>query len=274
MANDSQNKMSEFPPDHNQDGDHADRIEKLEALLEATQAKIDERLGEISMRLGLGAAKPPDPMHASQWDMPLNWHFVHLSESLHTLRNSSHVLVGRIEELSSKLDTNAGIGRENHKAITDLVESSRLIAISARRIEETFPVVVRDQPLLMRNIWWLDTNPTEIWLILYSGGEAMVFAMGGDLLIRSAMYQSMSTLITSNNIWGLICGFLSFLGMSAFASRKKWARTAIAFANVVYFGTTGFLTLWNAASVLGWLPHILAGVFAFWVLGRGPSRAI
>lgn len=163
--------------------------------------------------------RPEDPEKAQRWETPLYWHISALRDSMHALRNHTQSLSGLIEQFGRKLDRNAQISLENRDAIARLTEISRKIEASAAQIERAAGVVVREKPLLMRNLYWLDTNPVEIGLILYTAGEAMIFLIESEALLRSAMFRAMSMICGSPGLWGIGCGLLSLGAAIAFASR-------------------------------------------------------
>lgn len=237
-------------------------------------AAIERQISEIAARMGYDSPPDDDPVRARRWDAPLWWHLSNLSDHLHALRNFIHVLSGLLASLSGKLDRNASISEENSRSISRLVEISRKIEASSLKIEREVGYVARDQPLLLRDIYWLDTNTVEIGLILYTAGEAMVFLIESDALLRSAMFRSISVMCDSPVVWGLGVGLLSLGSALAFGSRRRDARLVAVFLNAIFFCVTGIIPLFLAGGILGWLPHLLAGFGAIWVLSRGPSSSI
>jgi hypothetical protein len=237
-------------------------------------AVIQAQLRDIAERLGHGTDPPDDPIEASSWSMPLNWHALHLGKSIHILRNAVQVLIGIIEQFGDRLDRNANLSQENAQSIAHLTEISRTIEDSARRIEETVGVAIPDQPLFMRDLYRIDTNATEIMLCLATGCEAAVFFAGSEVLLRSALFDAIDEISNKPAIWGLCCTFLFVGSAGAFLSRRRNLRMIAAFWNAIYFGITGGAILLLSPGALGWIFHIIACGLAFWVLARGPARAV
>lgn len=231
-----------------------------------------DRVNEISERLGVSGPRPDDPLKASRWDTPIFWHISELRDSLHSLRNFTQVLTGLIEQVGRKLDRNASISSENFQAISKLTD---IISASSRRIEDSIGAVVRDQPLLMRDLPWVDTNATEVHLTLLMGGEALLFLAGGSRVLNSAMFSSVSYISSVPQFWGLTCMAMAGIGFAGFISRRRRIRLASLFIDGVYLIATGILSLLYAGPVLGlWLPHLIYGATCAWIIFRGPSSAI
>jgi hypothetical protein len=233
----------------------------------------EAQLREILARLGYESDRPADPVKARRWDMPLLWHISDLRDALHALNNQLHILVNLIDRLFAKLDDNARLSQGNAEAIAKVTEISRKICDSAEHIEHTIGVIRNEHPMLMRELYWLDTNPVEIGLIVYTAGEAMVFFNASPGLLTSAMFASLSALCQNPIIWGGICGAISVASVISFISRRHTFRIATAFLNFVYFGITGAVPIALAGGIMGWLPHIIFAAGAAWVLSRGPSHA-
>lgn len=237
-------------------------------------ALIHAQLRDIAERLGHGTEPPDDPIEASRWGMPLNWHVVNLGKSIHTLRNAVQVLIGIIEQFGTRLDRNANLSEGNAQSIARLTEISRTIEDSARRIEETVGSAVPEKPLFMRELYRIDTNATEIMLFLATGCEAAVFFAGSETLLRSALFDAINDISNKPALWGICCAALFVGSTGSFFSRRRNLRMIAAFWNTLYFGITGGAILLLSPGAMGWIFHILACGFAFWVLARGPARAI
>lgn len=192
---------------------------------------------------------------------------------MHSLRNSMHVLMNQIDQLGGKLDRNAGLSRDNAHSLEDLIAFSADLKSTASKIEEMLGDVVREKPLLMRDLHRVDTNATELTLATILLCESVVFSAGSEILLRSALFASISAISDKPILWGFICGVLGFSALAAFFNRSRRYRTFVMALNTVYFGVTGFLTMALQPGVLGWVYHVVACLLAFWVFVRGPSRA-
>lgn len=234
-------------------------------------SRIEEGLKKLT---GGQVDRPDDPERARRWDMPLYMHVLDLRETMHRLANLAQVFSGQMELLGSKLDRNAEISADNRKAIHVVTEISRQIAVSAARIEQVANVVVKEDPLLMRDLFWVDTNAVEVLLTLYLAGEAAIYLNQSEMLLRSAMFRAMATMSSSPAVWGLGCAGLAAGSAVAFISRRHRWRIMSMFADCIYFGITGIVPLFSAGAILGWLPHILACLSCAWIISRGPSRSI
>lgn len=240
---------------------------------EESLEEIRKKLTEISDQLVHRGPRPKDPHKAERWNKPIQWHLLDLRETLHAIQNTNQVFIGFIEQFKRKLEQNAELSRNNSRDIAELATISKNIETRATQIEEIITVIAHEKPLLMRDLYWLDTNPIEILLVLYAAGEAMIFLNGSDKLTTSAMFNAMSVISSNHAFWGFCCGALALGSAISFLSRRRNMRIASAFANFCYFGVTGCLSLALSWGTLGWLPHILACLSAAWVLSRGPARA-
>lgn len=237
-------------------------------------AVIQAQLRDIAERLGHGTEPPDDPIEASRFGMPLNWHAMNLGKSIHVLRNAVQVLIGIIEQFGVRIDRNANLSQENAQSIARLTEISRTIEDSARRIEETVGAAVPEKPLYMRDLYRIDTNATEIMLGLATGCEAAVFFAGSETLLRSALFDAIDDISNKPSLWGVCCAALFIGSMGAFFSRRRDLRMIAAFWNTLYFGITGGAILLLSPGAMGWIFHIIACGLSFWVLARGPARSI
>lgn len=232
---------------------------------------MKEMLQKIAERVGIENQPAAGDRRDPRWDASLYTHIFEMRNMMHTLSNYAQALTGLVEQLTRKLDRNATISQENFKAITSLTEISKSIESTSRAMERNVRVIVRDNPLLMRDIYNLETNTVEIGLILLMTGEAMIFLTGTDSLMRSALFVSISGLISRPVGWGMICGMLGLYQIIAFTNRSHQLRLIAAGLAAIYFGVTGILTLLYNGGVMGWLPHILAFLGAGWIVSRGPS---
>lgn len=240
-------------------------------------AAIERQLTEIAHRIGHGGSHPKDPDKAMRSEMPLYWHFFDLRDSLdslQTLRGVLQVMTGLVEQLGRKLDRNASISEANAAAIGRLAEISRSIATSARLIEENIVKVAREKPLLMRDVYWSETEAVEIGLFVVTGFSSIFFAIASEAFLRSPMFRSMSIICDIPGIWALCAGLLAISGIAAYASRLRRPRRVMACAEFVFYAVTGVLQLINDPGVLDTIHHLVFASSAFWVASRGPSNAL
>lgn len=237
-----------------------------------TLGVITAQLAELSERL-VGGPRPDDPQAAARYDRSLYWLISHLSEGVHVLNNFMQVLIGRIEIVGKDLNRNEGTNQAILRATEELTVISRNLVITAQNIEKEVVVAVPEKPLYMRELHKIDTNATEIMLCLATGCEAAVFFAGSDTLLRSASFDAINGISNKPVLWGFCCAALFVATTGAFFSRRRGMRMIAAFLNTLYFSITGGAILLLSPGAMGWIFHIIAGGFAFWVLARSPSRA-
>lgn len=248
------------------DGEAADLAARINS--------IEQAVRRLTENVGYRDIEPDDPVLARRWSMSLLDNIHTLRESLHQVRNSLQPLTGMMDILNRKLDRNAELSSANAESLTRLVESARALEVIAEKIEREITHIVHEEPLLMRNLWWMDTNATEFLYTIYVTGEGFIFVAQQDDLIKSIMFRSIAVLIPSATLWGIICLLLGGFSAVGFMSRRRSLRTIAAAGIFVYYGATGIPPLWLASGVLGWLPHLVACIAAGWVASRGPSGAI
>lgn len=212
---------------------------------------IERRLAEIAECLP--SAPQPD--------------FAHLRESLHALRNFAHVLMGLVEQLGSRMEGTLA-------AIERLTDIARTIQESAGRIEAAVGAALPDDPLLMRDIWKIHTEGTELTLVAINLLQGAVFAAGSEALMRSALFAALANISDKPVIWGLCFSVLGLATLAAFFSRRRTARRMMAAANLLFLGFAGFLTMFLQPGVAGWVMNVIGFGLSVWVFFRGPSRAI
>lgn len=232
----------------------------------------EELLRQIAEIIGLNA-RHPDPEKAWRFERPLLGHFSDMRDWFHEWNNTAQILSSMIDKLLKTVESSAAVSRENREGIRHIEDLSRSIEEHALSISNNLSLITREKPLLMRDLFWLETNTVEIGLILYSIIESMVFLRGAEGLVNTPTYRGLSMLVDSHLFWGAALGVVFLITAVAFACRKRSWRMAAMFGQGLYFGTAGILTLVINPAVLGWGPHLLAAMGAFWVMLRGPSDA-
>lgn len=243
-----------------------------EPTLEERLKTVEVLLRNLEASVGVGE-RPDDPAKAWRFERSLLSHFSDMRDQFHQWNNTAHVLLGRLDRVNKTVETSAVISRQNREGIQQVEALTRQIEAYARSISNNLGLVTREKPLLMRDLFWLETNTVEVGLILYSFGEAMVLLRGSEALVRTPTYRGLAGLFDSPVVWGSLLGLVAAGSIIAFACRRRKWRMGAMFGQALYFLTTGVMTLITSPSVLGWWPHMLAGLGALWVLSRGPSDA-
>jgi hypothetical protein len=233
---------------------------------------VEDLLRKLEGSIGVNDA-PSDPERAWHYERSLLAHFSDMHRSFHDWRNTSHVMLGVMDRLKDAVESSAAISRQNSEGIKQIAELTQHIEEVSRSISNGLGLVTREKPLLMRDLFWLETNPVEIGLLAYAFGEAWVFLRGSDDLMKTPTYRGLSLIMSSPQLWGGMLGIITITAMIAFMCRRRKWRMVGAFGMAMYFGLAGIMTLYISSSVLGWWPHMLAALGAFWILARGPSDA-
>lgn len=257
--------------------DSAGEARSAGAVLPTIEERLRDQealLAQIARIIGLNTPRPDDPYKAARWDVPLIHHFSDLRDAIHALNNNAHILTGMLSKLSQQVEASSTVSRENREGIKKLESISKDIEEYARRISDSLGVGFVEKPLLMRDLFWLETNFAELLLAAMTAGQTVIFLVGDAKLYNSAMFRALSMICPYPHVWGIGLGFLSLGSIVAFACRKRKFRTMAAFGNTLYFGVTAFLPLFLSPGVLGWWQHLLLFAIAMWVLVRGPSQAI
>ncbi len=237
-----------------------ERLQTVEALLRRMENSI-----------GVNDT-PADPERAWHFERSLLAHFSDMHRSFHDWRNTSHIMLGVLDRLKETVESSATVSKQNNDGIRQIGELVRHIEEVSRSISSNLGVT-REKPLLMRDLFWLETNPVEMGLLAYALGESWVFLRGSNDLLMTPTFRGLSMIVNSPLVWGLTLGGITVLSMIAFACRRRKWRMMAAFGMAMYFGLAAVMTLYISSSVLGWWPHMLAAMGAFWILARGPSDA-
>lgn len=245
-----------------------ERLRDTEELLLALRTDLSKLAGIV----GVGA-EHVDPDKAWRYERPLLSHLSDIRDHDHAMSNTMQAVYGMVRRLESTVAQSAEVSRQNRDGIQQLEALSRNIEGYARLIIANIRGVAREKPLLMRDLFWMETNTTEIALILFAAGEAIIFMIGAPSMLNSAMFRSLSVVMPSSAGWGVLLGLFATGATVAFASRRRRFRILAIAANGIYQGVAAFLPLFNAPGVLGWWPHMIAWAACLWILMRGPSDA-